>query len=107
MRINLSVPFADNAQVKALGGRWDPARRTWYVVDPDDVAPLLVWIKPDELLRTGGKKKPRVMSKPGVSTPRTDFSLPDCGCVHEPPWADCAHTEPELDGAELAHIRSI
>lgn len=52
-------------------------------------------------------KRPKPNSKPGVATPRRDASLPDCGCVHEPPWADCAHTEPELDGAELAHMRNL
>lgn len=35
-------------------------------------------------------KKPN--SKPGVATPRTDFSLPDCGCTHIAPWEHCEHT---------------
>jgi hypothetical protein len=36
-RLYLNVPFADNDQVKALGARWDPQRRQWWV-DPRRVA---------------------------------------------------------------------
>ncbi len=46
-------------------------------------------------------------SKPAVATPRTDHTLTDCGCMHVAPWDHCQHSEPALDGAELAHIRSI
>jgi hypothetical protein len=53
------------------------------------------------------RQKPRIDSKPGVATPRTDHSLPDCGCTHVPPWEHCEHTEPALDGEELAHMRAI
>ena len=37
------------------------------------------------------RQKPRIDSKPGVATPRTDHSLPDCGCTHVAPWDTCAH----------------
>lgn len=30
-RIDLNVPFAEKDAAKALGARWDPRRRTWYV----------------------------------------------------------------------------
>jgi len=46
-------------------------------------------------------------SKPGVATHRTDHTLTDCGCMHVAPWDHCQHSEPALDGTELAHIRSI
>lgn len=57
--------------------------------------------------RSADPAKKRRDSKPGIATPRTEFSLPDCGCTHVAPWDHCHHTEPALDGAELAHIRSI
>lgn len=109
MRINLTVPFADKDEAKALGARWDRKHRTWYVKDPTDIAPFLVWIEPREFVRMAGRKSagPRVDSKPGVATPRTDFSLPDCGCTHVPAWEHCIHTEPQLTGDELSHIRAI
>lgn len=39
------------------------------------------------------KKASRRNSKPGVPTPRTDHSLPDCACPGAP-WNHCAHTGP-------------
>jgi hypothetical protein len=53
------------------------------------------------------EKKPRVDSKPGIATPRTDHGLIDCGCTDVAPWDHCQHSGPKLEGAELAHIRSI
>jgi len=40
----LNVPFAEKDQAKALGARWNPTRRRWYV--PDGVAPeaFAAWI---------------------------------------------------------------
>ena len=38
------------------------------------------------------RARSRIDSKPGVAAPRTDFSLPDCGCTHIAPWDHCAHT---------------
>lgn len=112
MRVNLRVPYAEKDEAKSLGARWDIARKTWYVVDVEDLAPFLVWIQPGELLKASKKSgqrvnRPRIDSKPGVSTPRTDFSLPDCGCMEMAPWEECKHSEPQIDPNELAHIRSI
>jgi len=33
----LTVPYAEKDEAKALGARWNPTRRRWYV--PDGVAP--------------------------------------------------------------------
>lgn len=40
----LDVPFVDNAQVKALGGRWDRDRRSWWIASErwrDELEPWL------------------------------------------------------------------
>ena len=42
--VYLDVPFADNQQVKALGGRWDPQVRAWYVPAYLDTEPFLHWL---------------------------------------------------------------
>lgn len=37
-RVDLDVPFAEKDEAKALGARWDPACKTWYVpagLNPD------------------------------------------------------------------------
>ena len=36
----LVTAFADKDQVKALGARWDPARRQWYVPTGRDITPV-------------------------------------------------------------------
>ena len=104
MRINLKVPYEEKDAAKTAGARWDAARKVWFVVDPEDLTPLMRWVDKPRALQSNRVK---VMSKPGVSTKRTDFSLPDCGCAHVPPWEHCEHTEPALEGEELAHMRAI
>lgn len=44
MRIDLRCPYSDKDEAKALGARWDVARKTWYVIDPDDLEPFSKWI---------------------------------------------------------------
>ena len=41
MRINLQCPFSEKYEAKALGARWDPEKRTWYVVDPKELDQFL------------------------------------------------------------------
>ena len=40
----LVTAFADKDQVKALGARWDPARRQWYVPAGRDITPFTSWL---------------------------------------------------------------
>jgi hypothetical protein len=40
----LYVPFEENAQVKALGARWDFERKCWYIDDRLDPAPFDRWV---------------------------------------------------------------
>lgn len=36
--------FADKDRVKALGARWDPTRRQWYVPEGRELAPFAQWL---------------------------------------------------------------
>lgn len=60
MRINLTCPFEDRQAVKALGARWDAALKTWYLVDPPDLAPFARWLPLDvgHFLATAGDAPP-------------------------------------------------
>lgn len=49
MRIDLAVPYEEKDQARALGARWDRARRIWYVSNADDLAPFMRWIAHDHL----------------------------------------------------------
>ena len=55
MRINLSVPFREKDEAKRLGAKWDGIKRTWYLVDINDLTPFLKWIPS---IPCKGKKKP-------------------------------------------------
>lgn len=43
MRVNLFMPFEERDQARRLGARWDAARKTWYVENPNDMQPFLRW----------------------------------------------------------------
>ncbi len=96
MRINLVTPFAEKDAAKALGARWDAAKKCWYIVDVDDLTPFMRWIPNlDAAQDTGAKasvspstsvvkSKPPATSKPAVE-------VPHCGC-NVLPWEDCEHS---------------
>jgi hypothetical protein len=100
MRINLKTPFAEKDAVKALGARWDAARKIWYVTDVADLAPFMRWI-PDLQAATEvaanqpatpaqAAAKPAAQHSSGVITQPATV-LPHCGCTALP-WQDCQHT---------------
>jgi hypothetical protein len=100
MRINLVTPFAEKDAVKALGARWDPNKKLWYITDVADLAPFLRWI-PDLDAATdtsaGGNARPRASAPKAQSqqsrSSATTFAIdvPHCGC-DVLPWEDCEHT---------------
>lgn len=90
MRINLTTPFAEKDQVKALGARWDSQKKVWYIKDVEDLTPFERWI-PD----TASASKPS--TKSGTSNKPVDTSPPPphCGC-DVLPWEPCIHTRPVI-----------
>jgi hypothetical protein len=95
MRINLVTPFAEKEAAKALGARWDAAKKCWYIVDVADLAPFMRWIPSLEVAKdtgaspkasqaTAARTKPPASSRPAVV-------VPHCGC-QVLPWDDCAHS---------------
>ena len=97
MRINLVTPFAEKDAVKALGARWDAAKKVWYITDVADLTPFQRWI-PDLLAATDGDaargtSTPAAVRKAPSPTQRKQAPLevPHCGCPVLP-WEPCAHT---------------
>jgi hypothetical protein len=99
MRINLVTPFAEKDAVKALGARWDAAKKCWYIVDVADLTPFGRWI-PDMKAATAGSAdgsnrpakdavKTQVNAFKGLTTGPAE--VPHCGCDVRP-WDDCVHT---------------
>lgn len=100
MRINLVTPFAEKDAVKALGARWDAAKKCWYITDVVDLTPFAHWIpnmeaaldaSTDDVNKSTKKtSKARVDHFQGVTT-GTSSEVPHCGC-DVLPWEDCVHT---------------
>jgi len=100
MRINLVTPFAEKDAAKALGARWDAAKKCWYIVDVDDLTPFMRWIpnldaaqdaravtdtSPKASAKAAlAKTKPPVASKPAAE-------VSHCGCSVLP-WEHCEHS---------------
>lgn len=104
MRIDLVTPFAEKEEAKALGARWDAAKRIWYIVDVEDLTPFLRWIpksgKTPATPVVGVKRKPSTSKPPSrksdESNKFTELALavhvPHCGC-DVLAWEHCKHTE--------------
>lgn len=101
MRINLVTPFAEKDAVKALGARWDSAKKTWYIMDVEDLTPFVRWIPnagttietpADGATRqqTTSQKAPIQQSK-RPTIPKLANEVPHCGC-NVLPWEHCTHT---------------
>lgn len=92
MRINLVTPFTEKDAVKALGARWDPAKKLWYITDVPDLAPFMRWIPNLEVASETSSSAAIAPAKqsPGVITKST-VVVPHCGC-NVLPWDDCEHT---------------
>jgi hypothetical protein len=108
MRINLTTPFAEKDAVKALGARWDAAKKVWYITDVADLSPFARWI-PDlarATQNTTGEAPPLAKSASKASghqlpepIARPIVEVPHCGC-HVLPWEDCVHTATSVQSAQ-------
>lgn len=93
MRTNLAVPYAEKDEAKALGARWDPTRKCWYVQNVADLAPFERWMREGG----GAPAQSNAPSRPASSTPakvpRTGPAQPPahCGC-DVLPWEPCVHS---------------
>lgn len=90
MRINLVTPFAEKDEAKALGARWDGARKQWYITDVADLTPFLRWIPNMEAATAVAAEQAPIMRSAGVIT-KSSLKLPHCGCKVRA-WEDCPHS---------------
>ncbi|MDW5417396.1 DUF5710 domain-containing protein [Iodobacter sp. CM08] len=77
MRINLKVPFAEKDSAKALGARWDAAKKLWFIVDKPDLSPFLQWMDASSV-----EQKTAKVAAP-IAAPLPKIAGVDYG---EPPW---------------------
>ena len=120
MRVNLNCPFSEKDEAKALGARWDAARKVWYIENVEDLTPFMRWVsdgpapikratrltqseelEQEETLRQmfvahlRKKKKAKTHKPPkdhhATVTTGGNF-VPMCNC-DALPWEDCEHTD--------------
>lgn len=90
MRTNLQVPFAEKDEAKALGARWDPGRRTWYVQNVADLAPFARWMPAG-----GGAAGAPALKLSQASVVKTGAAFVElaCDCL---PWEGCGRCREAL-----------
>lgn len=104
VKLILHVPYSEKDEAKALGARWNPDLRTWYVPDGDPGPPERFdrWLpkvtlasfdvdqETGEITPKKKVKKPRVDSFHGGRTGPRELKE---GCACEVlPWEECEHT---------------
>ena len=96
MRIDLVAPYADKDAVKALGARWDGAKKVWYIVNVTDLTPFARWLPIDR--SNQGKSDappqhaaPHAKKEAAGTITRAARPHPVCACAVLP-WEDCAHS---------------
>lgn len=47
--IILNVPYSQKDEVKKLGARWNPTKKTWYIAGVEDLTPFVKWIPREKL----------------------------------------------------------
>lgn len=95
----LNVPYAEKDEARALGARWNPTRKKWYVPDGVALAPFERWLvesgaRPDGG-GGGGAKPVRVDSATAKLAVGANYVELGHGCN---PFAPCADCRAKLEG---------
>lgn len=97
--IILKVPYAEKDEAKALGAKWNAARKAWYVPDGQATTAFARWITPGQAEVGGGApsaKPGRVDSAAGVPIVGAHFVVLEHACN---PFVACAECAPVLASA--------
>lgn len=84
----LNVPFAQKDEAKALGARWEPAVKKWYVPAGKDLGLFARWLGEDS---TPAKPSPAKPSKTASTSAQGAITCPTgeafvAYCGDEAPW---------------------
>lgn len=86
----LNVPYAQKDAAKALGARWDPANKKWYVPAGKDIAPFAQWHSDDAASETASpaNSQSNAASKPSNGGVFTQPTIADFVAYSAdlPPW---------------------
>ena len=103
----LTVPYAEKDDAKALGARWNPTKRRWYVPDGVATAPFAKWAGQGvDAAAAGGQgaggASGRVDSYQGKTVVGSKYVALDHGCN---PFEACAQCGASLAGSEWEKAR--
>jgi len=103
----LNVPYAEKDEAKALGARWNPTKRRWYVPDGVDTAAFAKWAGQggEAAAASGGAGKAgagRVDSYQGKTVTGANYVALDHDCN---PFEACAQCTAALTGTEWLKAR--
>jgi len=96
----LNVPYAEKDEARALGARWNPVKKRWYVPDGVDAAPFAKW-KAD----AGAAGKPAGRSDSAAVRPVTGANYVELAHACNP-FEPCAECGRALDGGPWLAARA-
>lgn len=113
----LTVPYAEKDAAKALGARWNPTRRRWYVADGVATEPFAKWIDAGSVSAStstsasaSGAAKPgakagtgRVDSYQGKTVVGVNYVALDHDCN---PFKECPSCRQTLEGTPWWQART-
>ena len=62
-KVYLNCPFSEKDAAKALGARWDPQLKKWYISAGKDPSPFRRWLRHQEVYPRGPQKRARSPSR--------------------------------------------
>jgi hypothetical protein len=83
----LNVPYAEKDEARALGARWNPTRKKWYVPDGVDAAPFERWLAPDAATAARPGRSDSAAAKLAVGANYVELAH---ACNPFEPCAECA-----------------
>ncbi|MGI4845490.1 MAG: DUF5710 domain-containing protein [Janthinobacterium lividum] len=100
----LNVPYAEKDEAKALGARWNPTKRRWYVPDGVDKAAFAKWAGQGADSPAGGAPASggRVDSYQGKTVTGTNYVALEHDCN---PFEACPQCCAALLGTEWQKAR--
>ncbi|MCA1856414.1 DUF5710 domain-containing protein [Massilia oculi] len=98
----LTVPYAEKDEAKALGARWNPTRRRWYVPDGVATEPFARWTGQGAAAGSPTAGPARSDGYTGKTVVGTNYLLLEHDCN---PFEPCARCGEQLAGSAWLKVR--
>jgi len=92
--ILLKVPYAEKDEAKALGARWNPTRKCWYVPDGKPTEAFARWVVEGGAASTAGAGAPSSRDAHGAKPVIGSHYIELAHACN--PFEECAECRPKL-----------